>query len=371
MMQRKITILYTIPNFDTAGSGKALLNIVKRLDKNKFEPCICCMRKGGDLFKIVRKSGIPLIIFKYTSEGNSLFDIIIKSFKKSKFFKKHKFDIVHSFHYASEYSEALCFRFARAKWIYTKKNMSWGPKSWKIRSSLSKGIVIQNTNMAKEFFPKSKKIKLILRGVDITEFKPRKNKLKKQLQLPKNSKVILTVANLVPVKGIEYLIDAFLKIAKNKKDTYLLILGDNTSEYADELKQKSKKSKFSDRILFLGIRLNVSDYHHISDVFVLPTLNKFRREGCPVALLEAMSSGLPSFATKVPGSLDILREFPEFLIEPENTEDIKNKLNWYFSLSKKEQKAISKEIRNYIVNNYSIEKEVKRHEEFYLNVLKK
>ena len=33
----KIKILFTIPNFDTAGSGKALLNIALRLDREKFE----------------------------------------------------------------------------------------------------------------------------------------------------------------------------------------------------------------------------------------------------------------------------------------------------------------------------------------------
>jgi len=35
-------ILYTIPNFDTAGSGKALLNIATRLNKNHFESHISC-----------------------------------------------------------------------------------------------------------------------------------------------------------------------------------------------------------------------------------------------------------------------------------------------------------------------------------------
>ena len=35
---KKWKILFTIPNFDTAGSGKALLNLCSRLDRNFFKP---------------------------------------------------------------------------------------------------------------------------------------------------------------------------------------------------------------------------------------------------------------------------------------------------------------------------------------------
>ena len=47
--QKKIKILFTIPNFDTAGSGKALLNIAKRLDRTRFDSLICS-RKLYDIF---------------------------------------------------------------------------------------------------------------------------------------------------------------------------------------------------------------------------------------------------------------------------------------------------------------------------------
>ena len=51
-------ILYTIPNFDTAGSGKALINIANRLDRSRFEPHICCSHDRGIFFKEVIASGI-------------------------------------------------------------------------------------------------------------------------------------------------------------------------------------------------------------------------------------------------------------------------------------------------------------------------
>ena len=61
-MISKYKILFTIPNFDTAGSGKALLNICRSLDKNYFKPHISCSHSKGFLFEEVIESGIPYII---------------------------------------------------------------------------------------------------------------------------------------------------------------------------------------------------------------------------------------------------------------------------------------------------------------------
>ena len=65
-INKKCKILFTIPNFDTAGSGKALLNICKRLDKNYFQPYISCSHSKGYLFKEVISSRNP-ILFKSKS----------------------------------------------------------------------------------------------------------------------------------------------------------------------------------------------------------------------------------------------------------------------------------------------------------------
>ena len=61
-----IKVLFTIPNFDTAGSGKALLNIATRLNSNYFEPHICCFHNKGEFFQTVENSNIPIHIFQFT-----------------------------------------------------------------------------------------------------------------------------------------------------------------------------------------------------------------------------------------------------------------------------------------------------------------
>ena len=82
--QKKIKILFTIPNFDTAGSGKALLNIAKRLDKKYFEPHIACLHDKGDYFKVVIESRIPVHIFQFMVPMEQRIKGLIQCYKISK-----------------------------------------------------------------------------------------------------------------------------------------------------------------------------------------------------------------------------------------------------------------------------------------------
>ena len=204
----KIKVLYTIPNFDTAGSGKALLNVAKNLDKSRFEPHICCFHSRGSYFKEVQKSGIPVYIKKTTNEMIPRIKGIKNSYKLSKFFKNLDIDLIHSFHYGDDYSEALAARLAGIPWVYTKKNMNWGGKSknsWVIRTFLAQHVLAQNTDMIRLFFTKSKKVTLVPRGVDTKEFAPRmpNKKILKRFNIQKGDKVIINLLNSVKLKIID------------------------------------------------------------------------------------------------------------------------------------------------------------------------
>ena len=173
-MSHKIKILYTIPNFNTAGSGIPLLKIANNLDKQCFEPQIACLHDRGDLFQEVIKSDIKVHIIDLYKNARPIINMLSQCYQLSKIFKKINPHIIHSYHYASDYSEPIAAKMARIKWIYTKKNMSWhGPsyRGWKLRSWLANGIICQNSDMLKEFFPKIRKAKLFPIGVDVDEYR--------------------------------------------------------------------------------------------------------------------------------------------------------------------------------------------------------
>ena len=367
---QKLKILLTIPNFDTAGSGKALLNIATRLDPTRFDVQIMCKHSKGDFFKVVEASGLKVHVVDYETPMRPIGKALLGVWSVSRKLKRINPDIIHSFHYSSDYSEALAARFAGIKFIYTKKNMNWGgpsKNSWFLRTLLANHICVQNTDMFAFFegFSKSK-FTLLPRGVNTIEFTSNdrsKSEICQKLELSDNFRYVICVANLVPVKGVETLIEAFN--ISNADGWHLLIVGDNNSEYGSHIKGLVKQKGMTSKVTFTGKTPLVKDYLEVSELFVLPTKNEGRREGSPVSLLEAMSMGLYVLGSKIPGIKDQLSNFPELMFEAGNVQELSGKMEMVFNLSQIELKTWSAILTEHVLNNYSIEKEVKNHQEIY------
>ena len=373
-MSKKIKILYTIPNFDTAGSGIPLLKIANNLDKNIFEPQIACLHDKGALFKDVQRSGIKFHIIDLYKNARPIFKMLKECFQLSRVFKKINPHIIHSYHYGADYTEAIAAKMAGIKWIYTKKNMSWKGSSyrgWKLRSFLASGIICQNTDMLSSFFPNLRKATLIPIGVDIEEFRQKaENKdFRKQWDKSGNARFIVSVANLVPVKGIEILIQAFERLAPAYPDWKLLIIGDDTTEYGVGLKKLSKKQNLKAKVIFTGRQNNVREFLDISEIYVQPTLFKGRMEGAPIAIQEAMANGKLILGSNIPGIKDQLREFPNHLFQPGNIIDLRNKLIQFISNTVNENKEIGNKFVDFVADNYDLSIEKKHLQSFYFHLV--
>jgi glycosyltransferase involved in cell wall biosynthesis len=368
----KARILFTIPNFDTAGSGKALLNLAQGLDKNKFEPRIACLNEKGNLFKIVKESGIPVHVFDFITPRRPFMRLFIRTWLVSRKLKKIKPDIIHSFNYDADYTEAAAARMAGIPWIFSKKNMNWGggsARAWKLRSSLASGIIILNSDMQGKFYPDRKNVHLIPRGVDITKFVAHfpNMELKSEMGTPADTRVIICVANFAPVKGIEILLEAFKVLSPEFPDWNLWLVGDNANEYGEKITSWVKGNGMDERIRFSGKRGDIRPYLDIAEIFVLPTLGK--GEGSPVALLEAMSAGKVVIGSSVPGITDQLKEYPKHLFEPGNSKSLACRLSAFMKSSIQENISLGKSFSKHVKENFSLEKEIREHEIFYQKIL--
>ncbi|MBX2963399.1 MAG: glycosyltransferase [Cyclobacteriaceae bacterium] len=361
---KRIKVLYTIPNFDTAGSGKALLNITTRLDKEKFEPHIMCMHDRGEFFKTVIASGIPVHLLEYTTPMKPYVKGIWRCWKISREFKKINPDIIHSFHYSADYSEALAARLAGIKWVYTKKNMNWGGashNSWRLRTWLAARVVAQNQEMLVHFFPGSKKVTLIPRGVSIDEFQ-QKNKLVIDGLM---SCRILLVANLVPVKNVETIIEALSKPLLRNLELSLDIVGDDNSSYGKDLHEQVSRLGLAKRVVFHGKQLNTLPYYHKADIFVLPSI----KESSPVSLLEAMAAGIPVLASRTSGAKQIMGDFDRQLFDVGDVDALAERIHWLFLLDSESREAlINRQLRR-VHEHHSINSETEQHQQVYLQTM--
>lgn len=106
-MSEPVRILFTIPNFITAGSGQVMLNIIRRLDREKFAPAVCVSRNGGRLAKEVEKLGIPLIEAAFTVTARPYLSLPFRAWKAARVFRPYGFELWHSFHYTDDYTEPI------------------------------------------------------------------------------------------------------------------------------------------------------------------------------------------------------------------------------------------------------------------------
>ncbi|HVO31341.1 MAG TPA: hypothetical protein VMV18_11410, partial [bacterium] len=126
-------ILFTIPNFITAGSGRAMLNIIERLDRARFEPGVMVLRRGGKLDAEVERLGIPLIAHQFTIPARPYHTLLRRAREAAAPLRDGRWELWHSFHYGDDYTEPLIARAAGARgWIFTKKNMNWHRRAWHV-----------------------------------------------------------------------------------------------------------------------------------------------------------------------------------------------------------------------------------------------
>lgn len=113
--------------------------------------------------------------------------------------------------------------------------------------------------------------------------------------------VVLYIGNLLPVKGLEVLIDAFAKLAGQGVDFTGLLIGQGPLRA--RLEAQIARRGLRGRVELLGPRPHdqLPDWYRAADFFVLPSYS----EGVPVVLLEAIACGTPIVASRVGGIPEI------------------------------------------------------------------
>ncbi|MEP5253967.1 MAG: glycosyltransferase family 4 protein [Winogradskyella arenosi] len=359
---KKIKILLTIPNFDTAGSGKVLYDLAKGINSERFEVHIACSHSQGDFFKEVEALGMPIHILETTVPLRPYWNIISRVEPFRNFVDKHGFDVVHSWHWSSDWSEVLGARLGHARFVYTKKAMTWGAVHWKVKSLLANYIITINEEM-KGYFPWKRQQQLIPLGIDTSYYSPEYfNKVRK------SNFTIITVANLVPVKGIEVLIKAIHILKENNIN--LQVLGDDRGDYANALKQQVTDLGLNSRIKFLGKHVDVRPFLAQADLYVIPTLNTGRKEGMPMALVEAMSMGLPVLGADISGINFVLKAFRNSLFEANNSIDLVKHIELVKSKTEEERLRLGREFRDYVISHFEMTSFISAHECLYTKLAK-
>ena len=120
--------------------------------------------------------------------------------------------------------------------------------------------------------------------------------LRESLGIHKGDIAILSVGELSTRKNHAQVIRALAHL--NMPDVYYYIVGQGSQE---ELLNAAREYHVEQRVRLLGFRTDIPELLHVMDLFVLPSL----QEGLPVALMEAIASGIPCLASRIRGNVDL------------------------------------------------------------------
>ncbi len=199
---------------------------------------------------------------------------------------------------------------------------------------------------------KKEKLKVVYNGIELPNIK----------NISKKSPVFTVgfVGRVSSVKNIPLLFEALKNVDKNNLE--VMIVGDGPER--EKLEEQAKGLKLEKVVSFKGYSKNPSVFYKEFDVFVLPS----KIEVFPMALLEAMSYGVPAVASNVGGIPEIVKDGENgMLFTSGNVEELAEKLEKIRNEKHTKERLSENALKS--VRQFSAEKMYKETKKIYLEAL--
>lgn len=336
-------ILIVIDTLLSGGAEKVLYDILKNIDRSKYEIQLFLIQNEGIYREKIKKLGIN-IEYLFNERKDLCSNILYRKFKSMiirilkhfyckypfliKKLKNKNFDIEIAF--LEGYSTVL---------VANRKNNSqkiaWVHTDLKKHRVLNKGLekeIYQNINKiicvsedskksVLKLYPENKdKIQVIYNPIDKNNIL-KKSRDKLNINFDKNKINVITIGRLAKVKGYDILLQSHNKLIKEGLSYNLIILGEGSER--KKLEKYIKENNLENNTQLLGFKENPYLYLKEADIFV----SSSRYEGYPLVLCEAICLEKPVIVTSCTGPKEILGNGRYGLIaEVESIEDLAEKM---------------------------------------------
>ncbi len=303
-------VLYTVNRMDVGGSQTHLIQVLRLLDRERFEPILCCLTGQGALLDVARATGTTVIAGGLG--GLKSPRALAALARLSGFMRREHIDVVHNYLLRANVIGTLAARAARVPVVLTSKRGCHERHGLEMAGArLSNRLadcVTANAEAVRDFVhghegcPLEKMV-VIPSGIDTERFAPlAPGDYKARLGVPADAVVVGSLTRMRVRKGVEELLRAMAQICATRPDVHLVVAGD--VELDDELRTLVAQAALGDRLHLLGRRSDVPEVLSAMDVFVLSSHD----EGMSNAILEAMAMERAVVATDVGGTGEVVSE---------------------------------------------------------------
>ena len=317
----KIRVLHCISDSNIGGAGRLLLHLLRHFDKDVFDVSVVLPRDSA-LIPGIRDCGIPVI---ETEHGRDASHDRGGIGEFCRIFRREKPHIVHT-HSSLDAKIAAWLCGVKCR-IYTRHSVFDPPK--KLTTFPGKQIAgAVNNTLATRIIAvaqaaadiltatgvREDKIHVILNGVEPLTRSVAEEcaALRKKLGFSETDFVCGISARMEPYKGHSYLVETAKAVCAVRPDAKFLVMGTGTTY--EETIRLAKEAGLEGNMVFTGFLSDVTPYYSIMNL----SLNcSWGTEATSLALIEAMSLGLPAVVTTFGGNPGVIEEGVNGLLVPE------------------------------------------------------
>jgi sugar transferase (PEP-CTERM/EpsH1 system associated) len=314
-----IRILHVVHSLEVGGLENGLVNLLNRLDPDRFEHSICCLTRSGGFAGRITSRRVRIFELKLRP-GQFRFPLL----RLIRLFREIAPHIIHSRGWATV-DATFAARFAGgAAIVHGEHGRDLPDKdgdNWKrnqirrlVGLNVSRYIVVCNffrSWLIQSCRVPARKIVHIPNGVDASTFYPKRDcyvdvdgksesDWRGSLGIASDAVILGSIGRLDPVKDFPTLLNGFAEIRSQFPQAVLVIVGDGPVR--EKLIRIGNDHGLGDSVKWLGERGDIPALLRRFDLFVQTSAF----EGMSNTILEAMASGLPIVATDTGGNSELI-----------------------------------------------------------------
>lgn len=363
-----LRVMFVITSMPVGGAETLLVELVRRLDRERFLPELCCLKEKGPLGEVLAEE-----VSVYDRLIDHKYDYRVLR-KLVRLYRRRRIDAVITVGTGGDkmFWGRLAAWWARVPVIASALHSTGLPDRVELPNRLLAPITDAFIAVAEpharylarhEGCP-ARKVRVVPNGVDTERFHPRwpNAALGEELGLPEGAPVAAIVAALRPEKHHELFLRAAALVRTRVPEARFLVVGDGPRR--PDLDALARELPLEGAVHFLGTRPDVPEILSLADVVVLTS----HMEANPVSLLEAMASEKPVVATRV-GSVaeTVLDGQTGYLTTPGDPEEIALKLIELFGNPRKAAE-LGRAGREHVLARWSVQRMVQGYEDLIAGI---
>ena len=322
-----VRVMYVIWSLGLGGAEQVVLRLAAGLDRRRFEPMICCLNTPGPFADDAARRGIRVVAL----HKRGPLDLAIVS-RLVTLMRAQRVSVVHAHLWGANFWGRIAARLARVPVVIAHEH---GMQPWRgsfhffadrYLARMTDRILFASSQV-RQFYIEHRgaeptKCRVIPNGVACNGVAANREALRQAHGWAARDRIVLSVGRLSPEKGYEDLLRAFAAIDGQASNAHLVLVGDGPQrQFLHEL---HLQLGLRGRVTFAGIQHDVGQWLAGADLYVQPS----RREGLPLALLEAMAVGIPVIATSVGDVGQLITDRQDgYLVPAENPTALAAKLD--------------------------------------------